>query len=656
MPVYLPTSVLASEDALVSLGYSAEIMAWFYPERDHAQQIHQCMPCLYLSGAGRGELLWSWNERFSRSQSYLSRTSICKTVLHLHEPALEWEFTDFMPQKGAGLVRTMTLINHSPGSIEAGVFHFGDWNLGGIRMGNGVYYDADRKVLVQRHRECTALFGGDALEIWQCGKAGRNWANNALYDLEDGYLNCQDLEIGDVNWAFGRRICLQPGARLQMTAFFVTGKTDEAAWDSWKMMQSHSPEKLAALRQKADEKFLMPGLQTLEQALQPEPGLQPAAISHELQEAYERSLLCLPMLCGKDGAAVAAPEFDPEFVACGGYGYFWPRDGAEYVSGLMDAGYMQYAKQCLQWCASYQEPEGFWHQRYFLNGQSAPNWCLPPEHLQVDQVGAVMWACGKWAAQGGRPTPEIKEMLGRAADYLVSRLTSQGVHASAFDTWETFIGSFTYSNAATWAGLQTAAALLNRPEYAEAAHRVKEGVLHHFVHNGALTRGFDAHGCPDATLDSSALGAIEPFGMLNLHEPRDLAVAEATLHAILEHLETDFEGGRAIRRFQGDAYVGGVPACVNTLWMARCCCAVAMRIHQMNREEDAQYLADKADLYLHTVLRRATPTGLLPELMQGPEGARYWAAPHGWAMASFLSALLLLARTRALLAAKPAQP
>ena len=62
----------------------------------------------------------------------------------------------------------------------------------------------------------------------------------------------------------------------------------------------------------------------------------------DLQIAYERSLLCLPLLCGEEGVAVAAPEFDPEFIACGGYGYFWPRDGGEYVSGLIDAGYAQF--------------------------------------------------------------------------------------------------------------------------------------------------------------------------------------------------------------------------------------------------------------------------------------------------------------------------
>ena len=186
--------------------------------------------------------------------------------------------------------------------------------------------------------------------------------------------------------------------------------------------------------------------------------------------------------------------------------------------------------------------------------------------------------------------------------------------------------------------------MLANPEYEAAAGRVKEGVLRHFVHDCYLTRGLDLWGNPDRTLDSSALGAIEPFGLLDLKSDADLKSAESTLQAIMQRLEVDFEGGKAIRRFEGDAYVGGAPACVNTLWMARCCCLVAERLEELDRHTDAAALTERAQVYLTTVLRRATPTGLLPELMQGPSGQRYWAAPHGWAMASFVSAVLLLAK------------
>jgi GH15 family glucan-1,4-alpha-glucosidase len=277
--------------------------------------------------------------------------------------------------------------------------------------------------------------------------------------------------------------------------------------------------------------------------------------------------------------------------------------------------------------------------------------------LQVDQVGAVLWAYGKWQALAGLPVQENHRiMIERAASYLLSRQDAEsGLHKNAFDTWESFVGSFSYSNAAIHAAFLTAAKLLGEAKYSEAARRLKAGVLAHFVRKDKagyryLVRGSKADGSPDTTVDSSALGAIEPFGLLDLTNSGELTLALGTLRAVTEHLEVPWQGGHAIRRVEGDTYVGGVPACVNTLWMARCCLKVAHRLRQINREPEAVALTKRAQGYLQVVLRRATPTGLLPELMQGPTGQTYWAAPHGWAMASFVSAVLAL---KAQLGSKP---
>ncbi len=647
MPVYLPSATIGNDNVLISVGPAGEIMGWFYPHRDHAQHVYQCMPCVYRGAAGFGSLHWCWGDEFTREQFYQPRTNILETKLNAPGLELSLDFHDVVPEGGAALHRLVTVRNHANHSQDLGLFNFGDWNIDGMRTGNGIYYDAEHNALIQRHRSTTAVFGGDLLQMWQCGKAGRNWGNNALYDLNDGWLNKQDLEIGDVNWAMGQRVTIDAGAAATFTVIIVTAPNDHEALELYDTLRHQTHRSLCEARETIDLQMLEPGVNRLIEVLKGGNSHPVAVIPKHLQEAYERSLLCLPLLLGSEGVAVAAPEFDPEFVSCGGYGYFWPRDGAEYVSGLLDAGYPQFASMCFDWCARHQHPTGLWHQRYFLNGQAAPNWCLPPHHLQIDQVGAVLWAVGKWAAQGGIPTPEHKEMMRKAAGYQRSRLTSLGVHASAFDTWETFIGSFTYSNSALWAGFKAAATILNDGEFEEEARRLKEGVLRNFVHNGTLTRGFNEHGQPDLTIDSSALGAIEPFGLLDLTDAHELALAEGTINAITIHLETDWEGGRAIRRFQGDAYVGGVPACVNTLWMARCCCKLATRLLEIGRREDCIELTDRAEGYLTTVLKRATATGLLPELMQGPDYQRYWAAPHGWAMASFVSALLRLAQLRA---------
>jgi len=649
MPVYLSTAIIGNDETLITLGHSGEIMGWFYPSKDHAQNIYQCLPAVYCGAPGEGRLHWTWGEEWHRRQEYCGDANICRTIATSDVLNLQLTFTDLAPAGASVLLRQFEARNIGEHHCTAGIFLYGDWNMGGVRTGNALRYDQDEQALIQSHRDTALAIGGDAIETWQTGKAGHEWDSNALHDLQDGALRRQNLEIGDVNWAFGFTADLAPGQTIQRTAIFALERRSDAAIATLRAARARSFNEHFEAREKSDAAWLSPGLETLQRNLTRSNGA-PAALNDELSTAFRRCLLGLPLLCGSEGVAVAAPEFDFEFLSCGGYGYFWPRDGAEYASGLLDAGYPQFAQQMFDWCARHQDDSGLWHQRYFLNGEPGPNWCLPPDTLQIDQVGAVLWAYGKCGIQNAADRIENQHaaMLRRAADYLLSRLTERGVHGNAFDTWETFIGSFTYSNAAIYAAFKTAAAVLGDAKYEAAAARVKRGVLENFVRGDGdyeyLTRGFNFNGEPDTIVDSASLGAIEPFGLLDLHDERELRLAEGTLRAVSERLEVDWEGGRAIRRFEGDAYVGGVPACVNTLWMARCCLHLAARLRELQRDGEAAELTRRAEVYLTTVLRRATPTGLLPELMQGPTGQRYWAAPHGWAMASFVSGVLQLAR------------
>ena len=634
MPVFLASSILGNAENLVTLGHSGELMAWFYPHKDAAQHITSCLPCVYVGDGGRGHLAYTYAEEWTRNQHYLPDSNVLETVLEGH--GFRLSFTDAMADDLSALVRRIRVENRGDERRNGGFYHYGHWKMGGHREGNGVVFSRGSHVLTQNHREASLAIGGDALQGWQCGKAGHNWGHNARYALERGILQCQDLEIGDVNWAFGFYADLEAGATIEKTAIFALGPNEGAAIATLRQAQSRGFEAIVAARLQADQETLAPGLATLEATGAPLPG--------DLMGGYKRSLLALPLLRGAEGVAVAAPEFDPEFIACGGYGYFWPRDGGEYVSGLLDAGYPEAALPLFDWCARHQDEAGFWHQRYFLNGQPAPNWCLPPETLQIDQVGAVGWAYGKWLDLNPdfEVPPAHRKMLAKAADYLISRQDAEtGVHRNAFDTWETFVGSFTYSNAAIYAALMCAHRVAGDQKYLEAARQTKAGVLRHFVRDSGgyryLVRGFRADGSPDQTVDSASLGAIEPFGLLDLTDPDELALARGTLRAITEKLEVDWMGARAIRRFEGDEYVGGVPACVNTLWMARCCLKIAAATGETE-------LAERAQGFLSVVLKRATATLLLPELMAGPEGQSYWAAPHGWAMASFVSGVLALAQ------------
>ncbi|RYG68041.1 hypothetical protein EON80_12455, partial [bacterium] len=552
MPVFLPTATLGNAQTLISVGAAGELMAWFYPHKDSAQHINSCLPCVYLGHGGQGALHWTFGVEFITTQAYLPQSNALQTVVE--GLGLKITFTDVVPDDSPVLIRQIEVENRSDSPRNGGFYLFGDWKMGGIREGNGVVFSRGSGILTQNHREAALAIGGDALEGWQCGKAGENWGNNAKKALETGILQCQDLEIGDVNWAFGFYAELEAGEKVTKTAILSLGQSVEESHANLRAASAIPFEEHLQNRIESDKKWLEPGIAALEAT--------GAELPQDLRDGYERSLLCLPLLCGQEGVAVAAPEFDPEFEACGGYGYLWPRDGGEYVSGLQDAGYPQFSEKFFDWCAKHQDESGLWHQRYFLNGEVGPNWCLPPETLQIDQVGAVLWAFGKWfdsrvpvdpeqaelsldalratispesaarieravlaKLRGESVKPTHLEMIRKAADYLMERQDqSTGVHRNAFDTWETFVGSFTYSNAAIHAAFKVAFEVLGDQKYDDAAQRMKDGVLKHFVREAPegyryLTRGFKADNSPDEVVDSASLGAIEPFELLDLNVP-----------------------------------------------------------------------------------------------------------------------------------------
>src|SRR4028118_2323047 len=174
MPVYLPTAVIGNDNTLVTLGQSGEIMGWFYPSKDHAQNIYQCMPCVYFGQPHQGNLHWTYGDEWQRHQYYLGDSNVLVTELTSHARSesaaysgdMRLTFTDVLMDEGATRLRRIEVKNVGTARLVAGVFCFGDWNMGGIRTGNGVRYDRAENAVVQWHRDVSVALGGDALEEW----------------------------------------------------------------------------------------------------------------------------------------------------------------------------------------------------------------------------------------------------------------------------------------------------------------------------------------------------------------------------------------------------------------------------------------------------------------------------------------------------------
>jgi GH15 family glucan-1,4-alpha-glucosidase len=353
------------------------------------------------------------------------------------------------------------------------------------------------------------------------------------------------------------------------------------------------------------------------------------------------------MLCDwATGAVIAAPEFDPGYEMCGGYGYCWPRDAADAVLALDEAGYPEFLAAAAAWMVGAQLPGGVWGQRYWCDGQVASSWALRDDFLQLDETSsALLLLCRAGAAGDGQPDARLVEAIRAGAAALLARLSPEGYHASACDLWETYAGTFAYTQASVAAALRESAALLERlgdPQAAAiraAADMARKAALS-FYRGGYFLRG-RMDGRLDTTADSSTLGLVEPFGVLDLRNPAHWEMARSNLLVIERRLGFDYPDGRGIRRYEGDPYLGGAVGAVNTLWAALVCYRLAETAADT---AERKTLTGRAELYLRTVLARTTPAGLLPELLPNLPGVPYWAAPHAWASGLVVKCALAASR------------
>ena len=632
MPVYQPTAVLGNSHLLVTIGARGEIMALFFPHLDFPQNVHEGMPAVYAGAPREGQLSWTFDEGWQSKQHYAADANTLITELFHPEWQLQLVITDFVHPEHDLLVRKFAATNRGRKPFQGSVFQFLDLDLGEQGHKDGLRFLPDRNIMVQYWRSLAVVLGGDPFKAYQCGRA--HTYNSAKGDLEDGVLNSNPEEIGDVDCALGWNFNLKPKESAECVLYLAIAYSELGAAGH---LQSAEQEGYAELQAQTDAHWSA----WLARA-------KPVKDGNEVASAYRRCLLTLPLLCDADyGAILAAPEFDPIFEASGGYGYCWPRDAAEAAIALDTSGYPELTDAFFEWCHRVQHPDGYWEQRYWLSGERGAAWCTFDDRLQIDQTASVLHAFHRlWRQRqtddGTRWLNRCWPCLRKGADYLTKSLQPNGLHRPGIDLWETFQGTFTYTNAAIHAALMGAshlATVLDHPQQAKvwqtAAAHIKTACLELLWTGTHFARRIAENGELDVAVDSSILGVLEPLDMLSLDDDREREMIETSVKTIIARLGVQLAEGPAIARFEGDGYLGGAVGGVNTLWLCRVLLRLALWYQPRDAARAKAYRV-QGESYLHTVLRRVTPAGLLPELIGKPGQPAYWAAPHAWAMGSLV--------------------
>jgi len=632
MAVYLPTGAVGNGRVLATIGAAGEIMTFFYPHTDFAQNVHECLPSLYIGDPGHGVFHWTFGPEFTSKQAYVPETNILRTELYLATPPLLLSFEDFCPPDENALVRIVTCNNLGDGPLVGAFMHYFDLNLGEVPGKQAVRYDSAGGYVLQYFRNVVLTVGDTRPDMWRCGKAWGDHPQSAKQDLYDGHLDGQSEDIGEVDFALGWRLRLAPGQSRRIELIICAAESRDRSVEVFPRLVARGAEALREQTEQTDRAFVR--------------RRRAVAVPDRLQRAYERSLLALSLLGDKQtGSFVAAPEFDPSYEKCGGYGYCWPRDATEAALALRAAGYPEYLQRLADWYARVQLSSGLWAQRYWADGQVAASWSLREDFHQLDQSAAALLAVSIHLQDAPERTPELWPAIERGAGALATRVGTDGWHEPACDLWETYCGIFAYTNAAIATGLREAARVAylgGHPEHSDrwrrTAEAIRQVVLGSF--NGSFfPRGRTTSGRVDPIVDSSTLGLVTPYGLLSSDDPQQRAMIEANIEAIEQRLGQTLHGGQGICRYEGDGYLGGVIGCVNSLWMALVLLKLS-RSYASGGKQRAGELRERALGYIDFCLDHATPTGLLPELIGTQPETPYWAAPHSWASGLLVQCVL----------------
>ncbi len=640
MGIYLPTAAVGNGQVLATLGGAGEIMTFFYPHIDFAQNVHECLPALYLGEPGHGEFMWTFSPQFQRRQRYLSQTNVLITELDLATRPLKLTFRDFCPPQTDALVRIVTVKNTGDDLFRGAFLHYFDLNLGEAALKQAVRYVPEEGYVIQYFRDIVLAVGGTRPGMWRCGKSiDQQLPSSAKSDMYDGHLNGQPEDIGQVDFALGYHLELAPGEETEIEILISAAESSQRSAQRFLELRTQGVPRLLESAITQDRNWLAQR--------------RPVSVEPRLQEAYQRALLALPLLCdAREHSFVAAPEFDPHYLRCGGYGYCWPRDAAAAALALDHAGFSSYLAGLSGWLAKVQFPSGLWGQRYWAEGQLAPSWSLREDFHQIDQSASALHALATYLCSlpedvRGPACAEYWDTVERAAEALVENIGDDGWHQPACDLWETYCGTFVYSNAAIYAALRAAARCARLAaqdklagRWEQVADSTRQAVLSS-CRDGYFPRGRLESGWEDPVVDSSTLGLVEPFALLSPLYPDQRQMIESNLATIQVRLTSHLDGGVGIRRYEGDGYLGGVIGGVNTLWAAWVCLRVAESYRGKNEERAAHYRQQALD-YLDFCLDHATPTGLLPELIGTDPNIPYWAAPHSWASGLLVECILAL--------------
>ncbi len=599
---------MGNRSTLVTIGKNGELRHLFWPTLNYPQHVRGSLPGIICSKGEAESFSWLTDNPWSRRQRYLPDSTILETTFLNKQDCLEVKATDFvLPTKDA-LVRVFEIANANDGPVAASFLYYNDFNIAETPIGDACYYDGNVDAVVTYKRDFWFVFGADRrTSAHQCGvheegsdafvdaKDGNLWGNSlALYSGTRGVNSCLKWDMGS----------LEPYAKEQVVLWMCLANNKHKALS---LMQSARRSSVAEMVNDVN-RYCQDWLRRC----------NATNVPHAWEDLLRRSLLTLRTLVSPDfGGIVAAPTLDPD------YRYCWSRDGTYVAYALDRCGYSQDAEGFYRWCKDAQEPDGGWYQRYHIEKTPAPSW-----GEQEDQCATILWGMGQHykLTKNEDFLRDVWPTVEKGVEHLLrARDPETGLVGPTLDLWEEKRALHTYTNAAACGAFREGANIASVLGYnalslswTEESNRVQSGILKHLWDEGK-NRFLKSIKPRDADIDTAILGLSYPFSVLEADDPRILSTAYQVGNAFQYATE-------GIGRYPGDAYHGGNPWFITTLWMALYNC-------RLGNFEKAKTLIDWSAKHVDELQ-------LFAEQVNRENGEPISASPLAWSHAMFILSLL----------------
>ncbi len=538
------------------------------------------------------------------------------------------------------LLRKCTVTNESAQTREVKVFFSQVFGIYGTPLQDTAYFDPAANVLIHYEGRRVFLIYAEVSDVpfeeYSVGLYMSEGKEGTHKDAEDGKLEKNGIEHGQVDSTLGITLKLYPGESKEISYYVAVGESKQEVYD----IHSYVKYKGASHLQDTSIDFWNAWIKRNEPHF--------FDLSERTIDLYHKSLFYIRANTDNRGAIIASGDSDMLQHGRDTYSYMWPRDGALTVLALLEASEYSVSKRFFKFCNDVQEQDGYLMHKYRADRSLGSSWEPFIDHGQVrlpiqeDETALVLHALWKYYEK----TKEIEfieqhyaDFIHRAGMFLADYIDKEtGLPKESYDLWEEKFGSSTFTASTVYAGLVAAAAfadLLGKHSYGHyfttTAESVKNSIIEHLyvpeINSFCkLLELKETGNIYDNTIDMSSVYGVFAFGILDVNDLR----VKASIKTI-EDLLVNKDGIGGVPRYVGDKYFteeGGKPNpwYICTLWLAQYYIMTATSLVELSR---VHYYFDWVEKY--------TPkAGAMSEQLHFGNGAQLSATPLSWSHAEYV--------------------